>query len=157
MEIRPMKEKDIAQIRELVNFCKPLDLHTAFTYWILAKYFSNTCLVLEDRDTIAGYTGGMKSSAKKEVFYLWQIGLLPKYRGTGCFGLLLGKVMEAAKEAGCNVLQFSVLPDNYQSIAAFSSYAKNKGIPLIKKDSLKFYDSIEKQEFEEDIYELPLI
>lgn len=156
MEIRPMKEKDIAQIRELVNFCKPLDLHTAFTYWILAKYFNNTCLVLEDKKTIVGYAGGMKSSAKKEVFYLWQIGLLPKYRGTGFFGLLLDKVMEAAKKSGCNTLQFSVLSDNYQSIAAFSSYAKKKGIPLIKKDSLKFYDSIEKQEFEEDIYELPL-
>ena len=156
MNIRPMEEKDIAQVRELVNHCRPLDLHTAFTYWILANYFNNTCLVMEDKCEIVGYTGGMKSSAKEGVFYLWQIGILPEYRGKGFFGLLLEKVMEAAKKSGCKILQFSVLPDNWQSLGAFSSFSKKKGIPMIKTGSIEFYDSLENEEFEEDIYEIPL-
>lgn len=156
MEIRPMKEKDIAQIRELVSFCKPLDLHTAFTYWILSEYFSNTCLVLEDKASIVGYTAGLKSSAKKGIFYLWQIGLMPEYRGKGFFDLLLDKVIGEIKKMGCHFLEFSVLSDNYQSINAFSRYAKNKGLPIKKRGSLNFYDKLDGEEFKEDIYQILL-
>ena len=156
MNIRSIKEEDISEVRKLIDYCKPLDLHTPFTYWILAKYFNNTCLVLEDKDHIVGYVGGMKSTSNEDVFYLWQIGLMPEYRGTNCFQLLLDEAIKAAKLMGCRVLQFSALSDNLQSIGAFSSYARKKSVILTKKDSLKFYDELEDEEFLEDIYELPL-
>ena len=156
MRIRSIESRDIGTIRVLIDICKPLDLHTPFTYWILSEYFNNTCLVLEDEETIFGYTGGMKSSSKEGVFYLWQIGLLPNYRGKGYFGLLLDRVIEEAKKTGCHSLEFSVLSNNYQSINAFSNYAKEKGLPMEKRDSLDFYDKLADEECKEDIYTLSL-
>ncbi|MFA7572199.1 MAG: GNAT family N-acetyltransferase [Lutispora sp.] len=157
MRIRPMKTSDIGTIRELIDICKPLDLHTPFTYWILSEYFNNTCLILEDEGAIVGYTGGLKSSSKEGVFYLWQIGLLPDYRGQGYFGLLLNRVIEEAKKTGCHYLEFSVLSDNYQSINAFSNYAKKKGLPMEKRGSLNFYDKFADEECKEDIYQILLL
>lgn len=142
MKIRSMEPKDIAEVRKLIDFCKPLDLHTPFTYWILSEYFNNTCLVLEDEDAIVGYTGGMKSSSMDGVFYLWQIGLMPDYRGKGYFSMLLDKIIEEVKALGCNFLEFSVLSDNYQSINAFSNYTKKKGLPMEKGVASAFMMSL---------------
>lgn len=156
MKIRSLESRDIGAVRELIDYCKPLDLHTPFTYWILSEYFNNTCLVLEDEDVIVGYTGGMKSSSMKGVFYLWQIGLMPDYRGKGYFSILLDKIIEEVKSLNCNFLEFSVLSDNYQSINAFSNYAKKKGLPIVKRGSLSFYDKLTDEECKEDIYRISL-
>jgi len=156
MRIRSLESRDIAAVRELIDYCKPLDLHTPFTYWILSEYFNNTCLVLEDEDIIVGYTGGMKSSSMEGVFYLWQIGLMPDYRGKGYFSMLLDKIIEKVKSLNCNYLEFSVLSDNYQSINAFSNYAKKKGLPIVKRGSLSFYDKLTDEECKEDIYRISL-
>jgi L-2,4-diaminobutyric acid acetyltransferase len=156
MRIRSLKPQDIGTVRELIDYCKPLDLHTPFTYWILSEYFNNTCLVLEDDDIIVGYTGGMKSSSLDGVFYLWQIGLMPDYRGKGYFSMLLDSIVEEVKRLGCHSLEFSVLSDNYQSINAFSNYAKKKGLPMKKRGSLSFYDKLTDEECKEDIYRITL-
>ncbi|MCQ1528437.1 GNAT family N-acetyltransferase [Lutispora saccharofermentans] len=156
MKIRPMESGDIGAVRELIDICKPLDLHTPFTYWILSEYFNNTCMVLEDEGTIVGYAGGIKSSSMEGIFYLWQIGLLSGYRGKGYFSLLLDRIIEEIKKSGCHSLEFSVLSDNYQSISAFSGYAKNKGLPMKKRGSLRFYDKLAGEECKEDIYRIAL-
>lgn len=156
MKIRPMESGDIGAVRELIDICKPLDLHTPFTYWILSEYFNNTCMVLEDEGAIVGYAGGIKSSSMEGIFYLWQIGLLPGYRGKGYFSLLLDRIIEEIKKSGCNALEFSVLSDNYQSINAFSGYAKKKGLPMGKRGSLRFYDKLADEECKEDIYRIAL-
>ncbi|NLM44039.1 MAG: GNAT family N-acetyltransferase [Clostridiales bacterium] len=156
MKIRSIKSQDIGEIRELIDYCKPLDLHTPFTYWILSEYFNNTCLALEDKGFIVGYVGGMKSSSMDGVFYLWQIGLLPEYRGKGFFSILLDRIIEEIKEIGCHCLEFSVLSDNYQSINAFTNYAKKKGLPIEKRGNLNFYDKITGEECKEDIYRISL-
>lgn len=156
MKIRAMEARDISDIRELIDICKPLDLHTPFTYWILSEYFSNTCLVLEDHNDIVGYAGGVKSSSMEGVFYLWQIGLLPEYRGKGCFAMLLDSIIYEVRSLSCHALEFSVLSDNYQSINAFSKYAKIKGLPIEKRGSLDFYDKLSDEECKEDIYRISL-
>ncbi|SHJ01432.1 GNAT family N-acetyltransferase [Lutispora thermophila] len=156
MRIRSMESKDIAAVRELIDYCKPLDLHTPFTYWILSEYFNNTCFVLEDEDEIVGYTGGMKSSSMDRTFYLWQIGLMPDYRGKGYFNMLMDQIINEVKAIGCKFLEFSVLSDNYQSINAFSNYAKKKGLPIEKRGSLSFYDKLTDEECKEDIYRISL-
>jgi L-2,4-diaminobutyric acid acetyltransferase len=156
MIIRPLKPWDIGALRELIEICKPLDLHTPFTYWILSEYFSNTCFVLEDEEIIVGYTGGMKSSSMEGVFYLWQIGLLPDYRGKGHFTMLLDKIIETVRSLDCHSLEFSVLSDNHQSINAFAKFAKNKGLPFEKRGSLDFYDKLADEKCIEDIYRISL-
>jgi len=156
MLIRPMEAKDIGAVRELIDYCKPLDLHTPFTYWVLSEYFNNTCLVLEDEGSIVGYAGGMKSTSVENVFYLWQIGLLPNYRGKGFFSALLDKIIEEVKKLGCDYLEFSVLSDNHQSINAFTNYAKKKGLPIGKRGNLTFYDKLTNEECKEDIYRISL-
>lgn len=156
VKIRTIEERDISAVRELIDICKPLDLHTPFTYWILTEYFNNTCLVLEHENAIVGYAGGMKSSSKDGVFYLWQIGLLPDYRSKGFFGMLLDKVIEEIRSLGCDSLEFSVLWDNYQSINAFAKFAISKGLPMEKRGSLGFYDKLSHEEYKEDIYRISL-
>ena len=49
MIIRKCTVEDVDILRRFVDECKPLELHTPFTYWTLFNYFSNLCFLMADR------------------------------------------------------------------------------------------------------------
>jgi L-2,4-diaminobutyric acid acetyltransferase len=157
MKIRNITEGDIGSIREFVDYCKPLDLHTHFTYWILAKYFRNTCFVIEEGDRIIAYTGGVRGSVDSENLYLWQIGIAPEYRGKGYFAVLLDKIIISAVKLGCKTIQFSMILDNGASYNAFLKYAQDNNIVMNEVGKIKYYDSLTNEGDFEKIYEYKLI
>ncbi len=123
MEIRNCKEEDIDEVMGLVRLCKPLVLHNDFTYWILFKYFGDTCFVIAGDDKIVGYVSGVTSTAQKGVLYLWQIAIAPDYRGKNYAKFLIEKMLNVARKKKCKSLQFSVSPKNEASFSLFSRFA----------------------------------
>lgn len=42
MKIRNVTERDTETLMNLAKNNPPLDVHTPYTYWVIAKYFSRT-------------------------------------------------------------------------------------------------------------------
>ncbi|MCC7572272.1 MAG: GNAT family N-acetyltransferase [Candidatus Methanofastidiosum sp.] len=149
MIIRNCTVEDVDRIRKFVDRCKPLELHTPFTYWTLFNYFSNLCFLMIEEDELIGFISGIKGLLDKEVVYLWQIGISKDHRGKNYASVLIDNFIKAVIELDCNKIQVSISPDNEVSYKAFLKYVKEHSYSLSKIDEVKYYDTLsDKKEFE---------
>ncbi|WP_342304415.1 GNAT family N-acetyltransferase [Methanolobus sp. ZRKC5] len=154
MNIRKIREEDVTKIEKFISLCKPLDQHSTFTYWVLARYFDNTCFVVEENNEIVGYVSGVKSSSKPDVFYIWQIGISPEHRKKRLSSQLIKTVVEAAVSLGSRSIQVSIDPENNSSFGAFLRFAGDSGLQINKIDELELFDQANKKDIHEYIYEM---
>jgi diaminobutyrate acetyltransferase len=122
--VRNFEVPDVPDIRKFVSNCPPLEVHTEFTYWVLASYFSNLCFVGETGHGIAGFVSAVLN---RDRCYLWQIGIAPRHRGGPLGEALIASVVEEASLCGCRSLQFSIDPENKPSNGLFSRFAARRG------------------------------
>ena len=157
MPIRNCTEDDIKAIRHFVSLCKPLGVHTGYTYWVLFHYFGGSCFLLEENGTTVGYVSGMKSDTFKDVFFLWQIGVAQESRGQGCAYLLLQEAVKAAKQLQCKAIQFTIESDNEPSFNTFSGFAKRNNLKMSSLGEMSYPHSVRESMEHETIYEIALV
>ncbi len=156
MIIRQCSVEDVDKIRIFVNECKPLELHTPFTYWILFNYFSSLCFLMIEEGNIIGFISGIKSSKDINLVYLWQIGVSKDHRGKNYASVLIDHFVNSAKSLECNRIQVSISPLNEVSYNAFLKYSKEKNYLFLKTGEIKYHDQLtDKNEFE-ILYELQI-
>lgn len=149
MIIRKCMVEDVDILRRFVAECKPLELHTPFTYWTLFNYFSNLCFLMVDEEKVIGFISGVRSSLDNEIVYLWQIGVSKDHRGKNCASLLLDHFIKAVIDLDCSKIQVSISPENQSSYNAFVRYAKENSYSFEKIGEVKYYDQLsDKNEFE---------
>lgn len=156
MVVRNCTDKDIDRIRQFVNLCNPLTLHTPYTYHVLFTHFFDSCLVIEENNVIIGYISGIKSSPLKATFFIWQIGIAKEFRGKGYSTLLIEKIIEIAKKQGCTSVQFTIEPDNDKSFNTFSRFAKKNNFVMNKLSTFEYYDSLSGEDNLENVYEFKI-
>ncbi|MCI5194556.1 MAG: GNAT family N-acetyltransferase [Candidatus Electrothrix sp. AU1_5] len=110
MNLRNITEKDNSRIRELIYICKPLGLHTSFTYWVLTKYFPNLCFLMESDKKLIGFISALRSTIDDKVLFIWQIAVSPEYRGKRYASILIKTVVDSGTNIGCNRFQLSISP-----------------------------------------------
>ena len=149
MIIRKCTVEDVDILRRFVDECKPLELHTPFTYWILFNYFSNLCFLMVEEGKIIGFISGVRSSLDKEVAYLWQIGVSKSHRGKNYASLLIDQFIKSVIDLDCNKIQVSISPENQSSYNTFVKYAKENSYSFVKIGEVKYHDQLsDKKEFE---------
>jgi L-2,4-diaminobutyric acid acetyltransferase len=156
MQIRNCKESDIPAIRHFISLCKPLGVHTGYTYWVLFHYFSATCFLLEEDGEMTGYLSGMRSNTFEDVFFVWQIGVAEDCRGKGYSNLLLQKAAEAARRLKCRTMQFTIEPENSKAYNAFSGFAKRNNLKMSTLGKAKYPHSTRETIGHDTIYEVIL-
>ncbi len=129
MVLRNFQAADVPGVRKFVSACPPLEVHTEFTYWVLASYFSNLCFVAETAEGKAGFVSGVSSGHR---CYLWQICVAPQYRGGPLGEALITAVVKEASITGCRILQFSIDPENRASTGLFSRFAARRGFEMLQ-------------------------
>jgi L-2,4-diaminobutyric acid acetyltransferase len=156
MKIRNCKVSDVGNIRSLVNSMPPLDLHSEFSYWVLIQYFPDLCFVIEeDEDSnIVGFISGVIGSVDSSICYLWQLGVLPKYRRTAYASKLIESLVASAKKLRCRGIQFSISPNNRLSFNTAKRFAERNGLLINEIGEVRFEDPISKSTTYELLYEL---
>ena len=134
MNIENLKENQYEQIKKMVEACSPLDVHTLYTYWVLARYFTDTSFVLYDNDEAIGF---IIAITKDNVGFIWQIGVLPQYRKQDLSYLLIDKTIQAFKNKGINDIELTIDTNNQISFAAFNSYCKKQNLKLFRKEPVE--------------------
>ena len=153
LKINNITINDIPEIRKCVNKCTPLDIHTPYTYWVIANFFSECSFTISYENKIIGFITSIKSF--NNVFFLWQMAVLPDFREMGLAQILIDNVVEVIKKQNIYSLYASIDASNIKSMNAFHKYAKSKNYSLLKTGELHITDLLIKDFIEnENIYKL---
>ena len=155
--IHNIQLNDLEYIRAFIKKCDFLGVQSLYTYWILAYHFSDFCFVAkEEHNEIVGFISAINSKKYRNSIFLFQIGILQKYRSTGLSHQLVDKLFKISLEKGFTKIQLSIDPDNKASLKFFKKYAKSINRTLLKIDNLKLNDEFSNHIEYEDIYEIEL-
>jgi len=80
--IRNVKLEDIKEVYKLLAANRPyVGLNSRYTYFLLAKDFSDTCVVSEHDGKIVGFSSGYISPSRPDTFFNWETVVHRDYRG----------------------------------------------------------------------------
>jgi L-2,4-diaminobutyric acid acetyltransferase len=104
-------------------------LNSRYTYFLLARDFSNTCLVAIDGSRIAAFSSGYVSPTRPDTFFSWEIVVDAVYRGNGLQQRLL---LNQLYKTTAKYLECTVNPSNLVSEHNFVKLAKLLGVGCSK-------------------------
>ena len=68
-KFRHPDENDAPLIQELARKCPPLDVHTVYTYWVICKFFSESCIIAEDNGVPFAYITAVETDDTVFILY----------------------------------------------------------------------------------------
>ena len=126
--IRQPQVDDGAAIWRVVKASNVLDLNSSYLYLLLAKDFADTCVVAEMGGEVVGFVTGYRPPARREVLFLWQVGILPSMQGRGLGKQLVTHFLDSPGAEGATMLETTVAPSNTASRALFQAIARQLGV-----------------------------
>lgn len=83
-KIRNLMSRDVKEIYGLLAANRPyVGLNSRYTYFLLAKDFSETCVVAEQDDKVVGFSSGYVPPERPNTFFNWEVVVHKDYRGQG--------------------------------------------------------------------------
>ncbi|MBN1235628.1 MAG: diaminobutyrate acetyltransferase [Methanotrichaceae archaeon] len=124
---------DGGQIHALVKACQNLDLNSVYSYLLLCKHFSDTCVVAEEKGEVIAFLSGYIPPGSEKVFFVWQVAVDERMRNQGLAKSLLAKALKRESCKNCRFLETTITPENYASMKLFRSLAAYLKAPLEEK------------------------
>ncbi|MBD3230893.1 MAG: GNAT family N-acetyltransferase [Candidatus Lokiarchaeota archaeon] len=141
MTIRKVKIKEAPIIARIAANCSPsMRPSVEGTYEYLARCFSNTFFVYEKDDEIIGFIVGFPNTAELGEFWIYQCGILNKWRGKGIGSELFTAIFDAVKAEG------------YKSIRSHYKFSNTHSANLHKKFGMEICGQDERGYFVEIIF-----
>lgn len=144
-KIRNVKVEDIKQVYKLLVDNRPyVGLNSRYTYFLLARDFSNTCIVTEHKDKIIGFSSGYVSQSRADTFFNWETVVHKDYRGNNLQKLML---LHQLRNSNVKFFEGTVNPSNKVSEKNFVELAELLNAKFEKKVLFK------EEDFENDGHE----
>ena len=81
-QIRNVKLEDVKEVYKLLVTNRPyVGLNSRYTYFLLAKDFSDTCVVVEHAGKIIAFSSGYVPPSRTDTFFSWETIVHRDYRG----------------------------------------------------------------------------
>lgn len=121
-KIRSLMLRDIKEVYRLLTANQPyVGLNSRYTYLILAKDFSGTCVVAEQDSKVVGFSSGYVPPNRPDTFFNWETVVHKDYRGNGLQKLML---LFQIKKTSAKYVEGTVNPSNEASKRSFCQLAK---------------------------------
>lgn len=121
VKIRKVTVGDIKEVYKLLVKNRPyVGLNSRYTYFLLARDFSETCMVAELNGKIIAFSSGYVPPKRKDTLFNWETVVDKKYRGNGLQRLLL---LHQIKAANATYFEGTVNPSNKSSKRNFRQLA----------------------------------
>ncbi len=121
-KIRNVTVEDIKEVYRLLVANRPyVGLNSRYTYFLLARDFSDTCVVVEHDGKIVAFSSGYISPSRADTFFNWETVVQRDYRG---HGLQKRMLLHQIKMANAKFFEGTVNPSNEVSRKNFSDLAK---------------------------------
>jgi len=148
--VRTVMEAEGALLWELARDAGGVDLNSAYAYMMLGRNFSTTCAVVEVFGLPAGFVAAHRLPQRPDVLFVWQIAVVPEYRGLGLARRLLDGLVDLPGCVGVRKMEATVTPSNKASEALFTAFAKARGAALKIEGGFTKLDFPEDEQHEEE-------
>jgi L-2,4-diaminobutyric acid acetyltransferase len=119
-----------ALLWELARDAGGIDLNSPYAYLMQCRNFHETCVVAEVFGTPAGFITAHRVPTRPHVLFVWQVAVLPEFRGLGIGQRMLDALVERPACTGVRKLEATVTPSNTASRKLFAAFAKGRGAEL---------------------------
>lgn len=127
MILRQPEVRDGAAIWSLIRSTGVLDVNSAYSYLMLSKFFSKTCVVAEANHQIVGFVSTFCLPDQPEVLFVWQVAVSAAQRGRGLAKAMFNEILSRESQADVRFIQATISPSNQPSQALFKSLARDLG------------------------------
>ena len=128
--LRKPKPGDEYAIYRLIKQSPPLDPNSIYSYHLLCRHFSETCVVAEQRGEIAGFLSAYLEPDSPDTLFVWQVVVAGDQRGKGLARQMLESLFARPVSRGVRRLESTVNPSNHASRRLFESFARQQGCNL---------------------------
>lgn len=139
VELRNVCEDDALLLQTLASECPPLDIHTPYTYWVIARFFGRSSFIAEISGEPVGYITSVDNGNE---LLIWQIGLKEKARGKGISEKLIRRVISDALAGGKKIF-VSIDKNNQPSNGAFSAYCRRNGLKMTRERTVTLTSAVD--------------
>jgi L-2,4-diaminobutyric acid acetyltransferase len=148
-KIRNVKLEDVKEVYKLLVANKPyVGLNSRYTYFLLAKDFSDTCVVAEHKGKIIAFSSGYIPPSRKDTFFNWETVVHRNYRG---HSLQKRMLLHQIKTANAKYFEGTVNPSNEVSKRNFCELAERLNTKCKKTMLFK------EEDFENDGHEAEVL
>jgi L-2,4-diaminobutyric acid acetyltransferase len=121
-KIRNVKVEDIKEVYKLLVANRPyVGLNSRYTYFLLAKDFSDTCVVVEHKGKIIAFSSGYIPPSRRDTFFNWETVVHRDYRG---HSLQKRMLLHQIKTTSAKFFEGTVNPSNEVSKRNFCELAR---------------------------------
>jgi len=120
---RPRLE-DAKAFWALVRQSGVLDANACYTYLMLCRNFSHTCVVAEVDGKVAGFLTAYLLPDQPDTLFVWQIGVEPSEQGQGLAFGMLETLIQRELFKNIRYLETTIFPSNKASQALFRKFAR---------------------------------
>ena len=124
IQFRPPTSADARAMRSLAQDSQVLSVNSTYYYALMARHFSDTCLVAEGTEGICGYVTGYSPPEQPDTLFVWQVGVAHECQGQGLATKMLSALINSKQP---DYLEATIAPDNKASINLFCSVARQLG------------------------------
>ena len=122
IKIRNLSLEDIKEVYCLLTANRPyVGLNSRYTYFLLAKDFSNTCVVAENEGKVVGFSSGYISPVRRDTFFSWEAVVHKDYRGNQLQKQML---LQQIWMTGAKYFEGTINPSNKASKRNFLEMAR---------------------------------
>jgi L-2,4-diaminobutyric acid acetyltransferase len=134
-KIRNVKVVDIKKVYKLLIANRPyVGLNSRYTYFLLARDFSDTCVVVEHKGEIIAFSSGYIPPSRRDTFFNWETVVHRDYRG---YGLQKRMLLHQIKMVKPRFFEGTINPSNEVSRRNFCELAELLNTNLKKTGCLK--------------------
>ncbi|MBN2910314.1 diaminobutyrate acetyltransferase [Polycladomyces sp. WAk] len=123
--LRQPQVADGIGIWSLVRDTGVLDVNSPYSYLMLCKFFSDTCVVAEQEGQIVGFLSAFRPPADQQTLFVWQVAVAESQRGNGLGKALLKALIRRDACKNVRYLEATVSPSNLASQALFRGLARD--------------------------------
>nr|WP_091839064.1 diaminobutyrate acetyltransferase [Marininema halotolerans] len=122
---RKPTEEDGTAVWKLIKGTGVLDLNSSYSYLMLCKYFSETCVLAEQEGRVVGFVSAFVQPESPDVVFVWQVAVDQSQRGKGLAKSLLRNLLNREACENVRFLEATVSPSNNASQSLFKGLARD--------------------------------
>lgn len=122
--MRIPSEEDGKGIWELVKSTRILDLNSAYSYLLLCKHFSDTCVAADVDGKVIGFISAFAPPKQPEVIFVWQVAVDERFRRRRLGMSMLKHLLAREVCSSSRYLEITVNPSNQPAYSLYHRLAE---------------------------------
>jgi L-2,4-diaminobutyric acid acetyltransferase len=131
--LRVPRRADGLAAHRLVGASPPLDLNSAYSYFLLCDHFAQTCVVAEQEGVMVGFLSAYRLPHDASRLFVWQMAVAAHMRGQGLAARMLEALLARPACASVRHVEATVNPGNTASRRVFTRLAAAHNTVLVEE------------------------